>query len=46
MTPYIITEDGNIGNFAGGKVEAIYQADDKYFNFFKEQAREMQTEKN
>ena len=34
MTPFIITEDGDIENFAGGKVDNIYQADDQYFQLF------------
>ena len=46
MTLFIINKDGDIGNFAGGKVDTIYQADDKYFNFFEEQARELQAEKS
>ena len=45
MAPFIITEDGDIDNFAGGKVDTIYQADDEYFDFFEEQARELQAEK-
>ena len=45
MTPFINTKDGDIDNFAGGKVDAIYQADDKYFDFFKKQARQLQVEK-
>ena len=31
MTPFIITEDGNIDSFESGKMDAIYQADDQYF---------------
>ena len=46
MTHFIITEDGDIDNFVGGKVNTIYQADDQYFNFFKEQAKELQVEKS
>ena len=41
MTPFIITEDGDIDKFKGGKIDAIYQADDQYFNFFKEQVKEV-----
>ena len=32
MTSFIITEDGNITKFDSGKMDAIYQADDQYFN--------------
>ena len=46
MTPFIITEDGDIDNCAGGRVHAIYQADDQYFNFFKEQVKELQVVKS
>ena len=44
MIPFIITENGNIDNFAGGKVDAVYEADDQDFNFYEEQARELQAE--
>ena len=32
ITSFIITKDRDIDNFAGGKLDAIYQADDEYFN--------------
>ena len=41
MTPFIITEEGDIDYFMGGKMETVYQADDQYFEFFKEQVREL-----
>ena len=31
ITPFVITEEGDINNFTGGKMEAIYQADDQSF---------------
>ena len=34
-TPYVVTEDGDINHFAGGKIENIYLVDDRYFNFLK-----------
>ena len=46
MTPFIITKDGDIYNFAGGKVDAIYQTDDQYFDFFEEQIKELQVGKS
>ena len=46
MTPFIITEDGDIGNFAGGKVDPIYWAGDQYFDFYEEQTKELQVEKS
>ena len=35
--PFVETQDGNIPHFAGGKMENIYHADDRYFNFLGEQ---------
>ena len=46
MTPFIIIEGGDIDNFTGGQVDAIYQADDQHFGFFKEQVKELQVEKS
>ena len=46
MTPFIITKDGNIDKFEGGKMDDIYQADDQYLIFFEEQVRELQAEKS
>ena len=39
MTPFIINENGKVDKFKGGKMDAIYQADDQYFEFFEEQLR-------
>ena len=46
MTPFIITEDGNIDMFEGGKMDAIYQVDDQYLDFFETQVRELQAKKS
>ena len=46
MTPFIITKDGDMDKFKDGKMDAIYQADDHYFDFFEEQVRELQAEKS
>ena len=46
MMPFIITKDGDIDKFKGGKMDSIYQADDQYFNFFEEQVKELQAEKS
>ena len=46
MTLFIITEAGYIDKFDGGKMDAIYQADDQYFDFFEEQIRELQAKKS
>ena len=45
MASFIIIKDGDIDNFVGGKVDAIYQADDEYFNFFEEQAENCKQKK-
>ena len=41
MTPFVITKDGNIDKFKGGKIDAIYQADDQYFKFFEDQVSKL-----
>ena len=33
LTPFVITEDGDIDYIGGGKMEMVYQADDMYFKF-------------
>ena len=35
MTPFIITEEGDIDYFTGGKMETIYETDNRYFDFSK-----------
>ena len=44
MTPFIIIEEGDISNFTGGKMEAIYQMDYQFFEFFNGQVKELQVE--
>ena len=46
MTPFLITKDGDVDKFEGGKMDAIYLGDDQYFKFFEEQVRELQAEKS
>ena len=46
MTPFIITEEGDIVYFTDGKMETVYQADDKYFEFFEGQVSELQEERS
>ena len=46
MTPFVITEEGDIDNFTGGKMETVYQADDQFFEFFKGQVKELQAERS
>ena len=33
LTSFVIMEDSNINYVGGGKIEMVYQADDKYFKF-------------
>ena len=46
MTPFVITEEGNIDHFTGGKMENIYNVDERYFDFHEEQVKELKAEKN
>ena len=46
MTPFIITEDGDIDYFMGGKMETVFQAEDECFEFLEEQVRELQVDKS
>ena len=46
ITPFIITEEGDIENFTVSKMEAIYQADDHYFEFFEGQVKELPVERS
>ena len=46
MTPFIITNDGNIDKLKGGKMDVIYQADDQYFDLFEDQVKKLQAEKS
>ena len=41
MTPFVITEDWDINNFTGGKMEAIYQAGNQFLEFFEGQVKEL-----
>ena len=45
-TSYVVTEEGNINHFAGGKMENIYYADDRYSDLLEEQVKELKAEKN
>ena len=42
---FIITEEGDIDCFPRGKTEFVYEADQAFFYFLKEQVRELQEEK-
>ena len=46
MTPFVITEDGDIGYLVSIKMENIYQAGDQYFEFLENQVRELHAERS
>ena len=46
MTPLVITEEEDVDHFASGKMENIYHADKRYFDFLKHQVKELKAEKN
>ena len=46
MTPFVITEEGNVDHFAGGKMENIYHVDKWYFDFLEDQVKELKAEKS
>ena len=46
MTPFAITEEGDVDNFTGGKMETVYQADKQYFKFLEGQLKELQAERS
>ena len=45
-TPYMVTEEGDINHFAGGKMENIYHADGRYSDFLEKEVKEFKVEKN
>ena len=46
MMPSVITKDGDIDKFKGGEMDAIYQADDQYFDLFDKQVMVLQAQKS
>ena len=46
LTPFVITEDGDIDYIEGGKIEMVYWADDEYFKFLNQQAKELHMERS
>ena len=46
LAPFVITEDGDIDYVGGGKMEMVYWADDKYFEFLNQQAKELHMERS
>ena len=45
LAPYVIMEDGDINYVGGGKMEMVYQADDKYFEFLNQKVKELHLKK-
>ena len=46
LTPFVITEDGDIDCVGGGRMEMVYQADDEYFEFLNQQVKELHMERS
>ena len=46
MTPFVITEEGDVNHFAGGKMKKTYQTEAMYFHYLEGQERELKEEKN
>ena len=46
MTPFVITEEGDIDYLAIGKMENVYQVDGQYFEFFENEVRELHAERS
>ena len=46
LTPFFITKDGDINYVGGSKMEMVYQADDKYFEFLDQQVKEIHIERS
>ena len=44
--PYMVTEEGDIDHFTGGKMENIYHVDDMYSDFLEKQVMELKAEKS
>ena len=46
LTPFVMTEETDMDHFAGDKLDNIFHADERYFNFLEDQAKELKAEKN
>ena len=46
MIPFWITKEGDSDHFTGGKMESVYHADKRYFDFLEDQVKELKAEKN
>ena len=46
LTPFVTMEDGDINYVRGGKMEMVYQADDKYFEYLNQQVKELHVERS
>ena len=45
-TPFVIAKEGDVNHFTGGKMENVYHADERYFDFLEDQVKELKAEKN
>ena len=46
LTPFVITEDGDSNYVGGGKMEMVYWADNEYYGFLNQQAKELHIERS
>ena len=46
LTPFVIMQDCDIDYVGGGKMEIVYWADDKYFEFLNQQVKEIHMERS
>ena len=46
LTPFVITDDGDIDYLGGGKMQMVYQADDRSFEFLNQQVKELHRERS
>ena len=45
ISPFVITQDGDIDYVAGGKMEMVYHADNQYFEFLDQWLKELHMER-
>ena len=41
ITSFVITDVGDVDHFTAGKMENIYQVDERYYNFLERQVKEL-----
>ena len=46
LTPFVITEDGDIDYVDGGKMETVYWADEEFYGFLDQQGKDLHMERS